>query len=281
MSTWAKAPARALISQFGIVEAMKILVYTTLYPNAEQPHHGIFVEKRLLELRKHLDVDVQVVAPVPWFPFLSLLPRRNSRYAHIPKTEERSNILVHHPRYLVIPKLSWRIAPIMLVLSTLWTVLRLRRSGFDFDLIDAHFVFPDGVAAQIIGVLLGTPVFITARGSDINESPKYLIPRAMIKWALKHVEIAIAVSEELAQKMRQLGGESVAVAVLPNGVDRTKFFPRDGSSLRKSLNLKRRVVLTVGNLRALKGHDIVIRAMPDIEDASLIVIGVGEEFENL
>ena len=259
---------------------MKLLVFTTLYPNASQPHHGLFVEKRLLELTRRYPCDVRVVAPVPWFPRW-LRGKRYEAFANVPQRETRNGVEVWHPRYLVVPKLTWRFAPLMIMLGALRTVRRLRRQGFDFDLIDAHFIFPDGVAAQMIGALTGTPVCMTARGSDINDSPRFWLPRRLIRWALVRATSVIAVSEELATKMRALSETPLSVHVLPNGVDRSLFYSRPEPVIRDSLGMDGPIVLTVGNLRELKGHDILIRAVAALPDVSLIIIGTGEEETNL
>ena len=48
---------------------IKLLVISTLYPNAVQGRHGIFVETRLRRLIESGTVSATVIAPVPWFPF--------------------------------------------------------------------------------------------------------------------------------------------------------------------------------------------------------------------
>jgi hypothetical protein len=48
--------------------ALRILVFTTLFPSAVRPRHGIFVATRIAHMRANADIDVRVVAPVPWFP---------------------------------------------------------------------------------------------------------------------------------------------------------------------------------------------------------------------
>ncbi len=255
---------------------MKLLVYTTLYPNAEQPNLGLFVERRLQELVQRHPCEVRVVAPVPWFPRW-LRGKRYTAFSRIPDREVRGGIEIHHPRYLVVPKLTWRIAPLMLVAGSIGTIRRLRRQGFDYDVIDAHFVFPDGVAAQMIGSTAKKPVCVTARGSDINDSPRYWLPRRAIRWALGRARAVVAVSGDLSKKMREVCGERLTVHVLPNGVDRTRFYPRDEPLIAEEKLTGGRVVLAVGNLRELKGHDILIRAIALLRDVSLIIVGTGEE----
>ncbi|MGH7000378.1 MAG: hypothetical protein ACREEA_02605 [Stellaceae bacterium] len=52
----------------GAAPNIRILTFTTLYPNAAQPNHGIFVENRLRHLVASGRVAAHVLAPVPWFP---------------------------------------------------------------------------------------------------------------------------------------------------------------------------------------------------------------------
>jgi teichuronic acid biosynthesis glycosyltransferase TuaC len=47
----------------------RLLVFSTVFPNSAQPHHGVFVRERMRGLPE--DVEVCVVAPVAWFPFVS------------------------------------------------------------------------------------------------------------------------------------------------------------------------------------------------------------------
>ena len=154
---------------------LKTLLFSTLYPSSVRPGHGIFVETRLRELLKSGKVETQVVAPVPWFPINHPIFGSYAKMAATPRLEERNGIRVHHPRYFLPPKVGQNIAPYVLAAGALPTIRRLMSDGFDFDVIDAHFYYPDGVAASIIAEKLGKPFVCTARGSDINlykQSPK-------------------------------------------------------------------------------------------------------------
>ena len=42
------------------------------------------------------------------------------------------------------------IAPYTLARGAITTIKQLIRDGFDFDLIDAHYYYPDGVAAGMV-----------------------------------------------------------------------------------------------------------------------------------
>src|SRR5437762_703985 len=47
---------------------IRLLTFTTLFPNSTQPSHGIFVENRLLHLIGSGKAVSTVIAPVPYFP---------------------------------------------------------------------------------------------------------------------------------------------------------------------------------------------------------------------
>src|SRR5688572_8230248 len=93
---------------------LDIVTATTLYPNALQPRHGIFVERRLLELTRTGAIHARVVAPVPWFPWRSKRFGRYGVYAEIPASEVRHGIPVAHPRYPVLPKIGMHVAPALM-----------------------------------------------------------------------------------------------------------------------------------------------------------------------
>ena len=123
---------------------ISILTATTLFPNSQQPSHGIFVETRLRHLTASGNVHARVLAPVPWAP--PLLSRFRI-LRQIQDHEERSGLALEHPRYLVIPKIGMNLAPHTLYRAMRRGLRRLLDGGFKPDLIDAHYFYPDGVAA--------------------------------------------------------------------------------------------------------------------------------------
>src|ERR1700689_4445750 len=96
---------------------MKLLTFTTLYPNAQQPSHGVFVENRLTHLVASGQVALKVVAPVAYVPALPGLSGRHLQLRRIPDFEERDGIQVHHPRYFLLPKVSMIAAPLSLYIA--------------------------------------------------------------------------------------------------------------------------------------------------------------------
>lgn len=256
---------------------MKLLTFSTLFPNAEKPSHGIFVETRLRYLLASGKAQSRVIAPVPWFP--STHPRfgRYAGYAKVPAEETRSGIQVHHPRYALLPKIGMNLAPLLLAQSVKPAMRRMIDSGYDFDLIDAHYFYPDGVAAVMLGKHFNKPVVITARGTDINLIPQYPVPRKQILWAARHAQGMITVCNALKEEMVGLGIDAAKVTPLRNGVDLERFQPVDRAAVRASLGMRGFTLLSVGLLEPRKAHDLIISALPMLEDTQLLIAGSGPE----
>jgi teichuronic acid biosynthesis glycosyltransferase TuaC len=260
---------------------MKILTFSTLYPNAARPGHGIFVETRLRYLVGSGAVQPTVVAPVPWFPFEGGVFGEYAKHARAPREETRSGIRVLHPRYPLIPKVGMTTAPALLAAAALPVLQGLLARGQDFDLIDAHYFYPDGVAAAWLGRRLNRPVVITARGTDLNLIPQYTLPRRMIQWAARQSAGMITVCKALKDTLVELGIEPQRVDVLRNGVDLQLFQPIARAERRAELGLSGRTLLSVGFLIPRKGHDLVIAALPMLPDVELLIAGEGPEEASL
>jgi glycosyltransferase involved in cell wall biosynthesis len=257
---------------------MKILTFTSLYPNAAQPTHGVFVENRLRKLVASGDVESRVVAPVPWFP----VPLgRYANAARVPRHEQRHGITISHPRFFTIPKVGMAVSPDFMARGAWRDVNDVIDSGFDFDIVDAHYFYPDGIAAALIAKKLGKPLVITARGSDINVFPDYRVARRRIVWAAKQTDHIITVSSALRKRLIDLGVESEKISVLRNGVDLDVFAPRDKTACRQSLDLHDPTLLMAGGLVAIKGHRLVIEALADMPGWNLIIAGDGPEKDAL
>jgi len=256
---------------------IRLLVFTSLYPNSVRPRHGGFVEERLRRLVDSGRIAATVVAPVPWFPFRSRMFGAYATFAAVPEREERHGIRILHPRYPVIPKLGMGIAPFLMYRALLPVLRTLHAEGAGFDLIDAHYFYPDGVAAARLGAAIGIPVAITARGSDVTWIPRYRWPRQQIQWAAKNAASIMTVSHALKVDLAALGGDPGKITVLRNGVDLDRFRPRDRAGIRAKLGLAGPVWLAVGHLVELKGVDIVIEALARVPDTTLLIAGEGPE----
>jgi glycosyltransferase involved in cell wall biosynthesis len=256
---------------------VQILTFTTLYPSEVRPQHGIFVETRLRMLVESGALDARVVAPCPWFPLASPRFGRYSVFARVPSEEVRHGLHVAHPRYPQLPKIGMSIGPLALFAAVLPALRRQIRESRSFDLIDAHYFYPDGVAAVLLGRALARPVVITARGSDLNVIAKYAVPRRWIRWAARRADGLVAVSNGLQRRLAALGVAPERVRVLRNGVDLALFRPVDRDAGRRALGFTRPTLLAVGNLVALKRHRLIVEALTGLPEADLIIVGDGPE----
>jgi teichuronic acid biosynthesis glycosyltransferase TuaC len=258
------------------MKPIKILTFSSLYPNAVQPTHGIFVENRLRHLLESGEIEVKVVAPVPWFPIANPAFGKYANFAKVPEHEVRHGIEIWHPRYWVLPKIGVSIAPLFMAYAVRKTVRKIREQGFDFDLIDAHYFYPDGVAACILANSLGKPFVVTARGTDINLIPRYDVPKKWILWAAGKSHAMISVCQALKNEMAAIGIASEKVTALRNGVDLDFFNPGNREEIRKQLNISGKTLLSVGYLIERKGHHLIIEALSSLPDVRLYIAGDGE-----
>lgn len=262
---------------------MKILSVTTLYPNSVQPTFGVFVENRLSKLHAVEGVEVRVIAPVPWFPSDHPAFGRYGGYGRVPSEERREGIKVTHPRFLQIPKLGTHASPFLLYRALRHHIQKSILPVYDFDLIDAHVYYPDGVAAAMLGKFFKCPVVVTARGTDLNLYPKrYPMVARMIQDTAKKVDASITVCAALKDALVDLGADPERVHVLRNGVDLTVFSPKYKMGAKATNLQSRTTLLSVGHLIERKGHDLIIKALLHLPGhIDLLIAGDGPERRHL
>jgi glycosyltransferase involved in cell wall biosynthesis len=257
---------------------IRLLVFTTLFPNAEQPNHGIFVENRLRHLLATGGATATVLAPVPYFPSGAAVFGAWGRFARVPPTETRHGITVHHPRFAAIPRFGMPLAPALLHRAGR---AALRRIGTDFDLIDAHYLYPDGVAAIRLGAELHKPVVVTARGSDVTHLPDFATPRRLIRDAIGRADGLVAVSSALRDRLIELGAPPARTVMLRNGVDTGMFHPVDRDAARAALGVTGPLLVSVGGLIPRKRHHHTIAALRLLPGCTLLIAGEGPEHGRL
>jgi teichuronic acid biosynthesis glycosyltransferase TuaC len=260
---------------------MHVLEMSYMYPSPRHPTSGVFVERLVRELARSVRVDV--VSPVPWAPrALWRLSSRWRAYGRQPRAQVRHGIAVHHPRYLQ-PVGQWSV-PLtgrLMAAGMRATVARLvARHGV--DVIHAHQLLPDGLAAVLLGRRFARPVVCTLHGSDVHLLPFHdrLAQRAAARVA-REARALVAVGPGLLASLRRLGTPHAPVDVIPNGVDTEQFQPRDRDAARARLGLAGdgRLVVYVGMLAPVKGVDVLVRAFARlvrvVPDARLVLVGGG------
>ena len=253
---------------------MKVLVLLSLYPNDVQRRHGIFIEHRVAHLSTTRD-SLQVIAPVPWFPFKNPIFGRYADFARTPCKAVRRDTPISYPRYPVLPKVGMSMAP-WLMAAALYRHVASLRQKFNFDVIDSYYLYPDGVAASLLARWFNRPYLMTALGSDVSLIPRFPRERRMIVRAVERAYAVTAVCGALRDELVSIGVASDKVHVVEHGVDLDMFRPpEDRRALRRSLGMDGPTLLSVGHLIDRKGHDLAIRAVAALPGVRLMIAGDG------
>lgn len=236
----------------------------------------MFVRERMFRVGAH--VPLSVVAPTPWFPFQSLLRLWRPHFRPTPPAYcEQQGFSVWYPRYLSFPGVLKSFDGVFMAMGAYPRLRRLKREG-RLDLLDAHFGYPDGYAAVLLGRWLRVPVTITMRGTEDRHSrTAALMPR--LRAALMGCQQIFSVSAALKQVAVGMGVPSDKVEVVGNGVDAQKFQRLDRTTCRRALGLSldAPVLIGVGGLVERKGFHRVLDVLPALVERfpALVYLIVG------
>ena len=243
---------------------INIVIYTHQYPTPNNPATGIFTAQLAEELNKK--ANVLVVCPLPFIPWFLKLGKGaySSLFSNIPDEDEFNGIPVYYPKFPVIPLISRRFNARLQALSVKPLLVRLKQLG-KVDIVNAHFLYPEGVAAQLICSKLSIPTLLTATGSDINANENLQSHFKQIRWALNAADGVSGKSKALVSKMSGFVYDSDKVVFTPNGVntslcgvsinDRNKYRQHAGLSTDK------KHLVFVGRLHKVKGVIYLLEAI--------------------
>ena len=257
---------------------MRVLAITNLFPTPERPGHGVFLRHRLKHLARISGLSLQLLVPTPWFPWKSECFGLYASFARVPAYDMCDGIIVRYPRYPILPKIGMLLAPIAMATALFKPIRRMIHAGFAFEAIDAYYLYPDGVAACLLGKWFDKPVVITALGSDVSQIGHHPITRRMILWATRQAVATTAVCKALTDALEKMGADPAKLHVVEHGVDTDLFAPpADRTQLRESLGFRRPAILSVGHLIDRKGHDLAIKALARLPGMDLHIVGEGPE----
>jgi glycosyltransferase involved in cell wall biosynthesis len=257
----------------GHAASLRVLVLSRSYPNNVTDLLGLWV--RSLVRQSATFCQVKVVSPVPYCPPVPGLPENYARFRRVERSRWEARIESLPPRFLAGPGYSTHsIEWLLYFLAIRSTVDRLRRD-FHFDLIHAHFTYPDGVVAARLGRRYGVPVVITEQNPWGPWMDKYASVRRRAIRAARQSTCHIAISESVRRTIEQYTGTMENLVVIPDGVDAFQF-TLPGEAQKRKPNQ----ILFVGAIRPVKGVDVLFRAMRLLADRSAQVelVVVGEAF---
>jgi glycosyltransferase involved in cell wall biosynthesis len=239
----------------------KLLIFASLFPSEKRPTAGVFIRERLFRVAEQ--IPIVVVSPIPWFPFQGIIRLWKPHFRPQPERHEVQNgVQVYFPRFLSVPGVFKSWDGFFMALGSLPTLIKLKK---DFNIIDAHFAYPDGYAATLLGKWLKMPVSITLRGTEVPLS-KIPTRKAKMLRALNNATRVFSVSDSLKQLVVSLGADEHKIRVVGNGIDVKKFYPLDKTEIREQLNIptNAKVLISVGGLVDRKGFHRVIEVLPEL-----------------
>lgn len=238
-----------------------VVVLSSLFPSSVQPGSGLFVRERMFRVGQRLPLCV--VSPVPWFPCQSLLRKLKPGFRlGAPAYEQQQGRDVWFPRFLSVPGLLKRFDGLFMALGAYARLRKLKRDG-RLDVLDAHFAYPDGYAAGLLGRWLNVPVTVTLRGTESRQARDPVL-RPLLQRGLARMSRVFSVSDSLRKVALSLGVPAHKARVVGNGVDLERFFmlPRLQCRTELGLAVDAPVLVTVGGLVERKGFHRVIDCLP-------------------
>jgi glycosyltransferase involved in cell wall biosynthesis len=252
---------------------MHILTLTPFYPTAEDDASGCFIAESVAELQK-MGNQLSVIAVQPMHrshcgPATKASPAAWKNYFSLPGNLGLSSA----GRFLH---------------AALKSHARKLHAQQPLSLIHAHGALPCGQAAMLLARALGIPFFVTVHGLDVfctRQVPGWFGRRCFKACADVYRAAArvICISEQVARRVREGLAGAAHVSVVYNGVDSSLFSPTPSPAGHD--RLADSVILSVGNLIPIKGHELLLRSLaaitPSHPRVQCRVIGDGSERNRL
>lgn len=164
--------------------------------------------------------------------------------------------------------------------------LRRELGKGSYDLLHAHWVVPNGLAAAPLSRRL--PVGVGLHGSDVFMAEKTGL-RTWTARALARTRFLTGCSPELVDRVCALGFPHERATVIPYGVDTDLFSPDASrrSLWRRRLGIPEEAVLalSVGRMVTKKGYHLLLPALAVLlerhPDLHVVLAGAGDRLEEL
>ncbi|MFH1460567.1 MAG: glycosyltransferase family 4 protein [Candidatus Omnitrophota bacterium] len=261
---------------------MNILLVSHMFPNNVNPGYGVFVKEQAKFVAKK--TDLQVMAPLPFFPLAVLFSKYKS-FNKIRKAEIIDGLKVTHPQYFFIPKVLKFLDAWFYSLSLNRNLRNLIRKE-KIQILHFHWGYPDAIALLRLAKKTGLKTVLTIHG---NESICYFensLRKKIVQKYLKKFDYLIVVSNDLKNKIIQYYDvPKTKITVMPNGINTENFYSIDKNEARHMCGIdhKKQIILTVCRLSHEKGIEYLFQAIQKIKEINveLLIAGDGPLKEKL
>ncbi len=268
---------------------MRILMLASSLPKYPRETTAPFIEEIAagIAARGH---HVTLVAP--WHPDL----RRQTRERGI---ELRFFRYAPHPALNIwgyaqslqsdtqVRERAWLAAPFALPASWLALQRELRQAraaGRPFDLVQAHWVLPNGPPAALAALAARLPLVVSLHGSDIYLAETQRLMGTLAGFVFRRAAAVTACSADLSMRGVRLGANPARTFVIPYGVNPAQFRPDPASAQQFraewGIPAEAPLVLGLGRLVAKKGFSVLLDAWPAVlrmhPTARLVIVGYGD-----
>jgi teichuronic acid biosynthesis glycosyltransferase TuaC len=235
-------------------DRLRVLVLARSYPNDVFPTLGLWTEQPTVRLAQRC--EMRVVSPIPWCPPLPEIGRleQYARFRRVPATDRRYGVDIAHPRFVVGPGTSlYALEALTFERGIIRTIDRMHARD-QFDLVHAHFIYPEGVVARRVAARLDIPFVVTEHAPWTGWLDRIGVARQAVPAARKAAAV-MPVSTSVLHTVRNYAGESVRAKVIPVGVDTDVFRPLDERARSRDQ------ILFAGFINYNKGVDVLLEAM--------------------
>ena len=250
----------------------RVLVLSRAYPNSVLSGLGLWVKRLVQECSE--TSDLKIISPVPYCPPLHGF-EEYTRFRRVVRRNSENGVEVFHPRFVVGPgQMLYPTEAVSYYLGVRRQIDEIRKT-FEFDIIHAHFSYPDGVAAALLGRRYGVPVVVTEHAPwKPNWMDKSAIVRRQSVWAAGRAVFQIAVSRSVRDTIAHFTGDPSKIRVIHCGVDGDAFAATEDHGTRRPDQ-----ILFVGFINFNKGIDVLLEAMRGVvarrPSAKLVLVGGG------
>jgi teichuronic acid biosynthesis glycosyltransferase TuaC len=262
---------------------MKIILFSSLFPNKNFPTNGVFNLSRARAL-KNAGYDVLVIAPISLnphlehfypYPKLKNLLKYYKSLLYVPKTEFIYGIKIYHPRWIKPPnKLFSRYHAAVLNLFVGREIMKIIKD-FQTDLIISTWLNPFAAYSKYIRKKIDIKYIAVAEGSDVLIYSSIFKGWNFIEKSInENCDLVIAVSNMMHLQMRQKTNLK-NIKIIRNGYDCDLFFKDGTKNIGKDNYLK---ILHIGGFYSVKGQDVLLKALSYITTpVKLTLVGIGPE----